>query len=98
MIGRALVAAALVAASASFPADAQQQSRKSSDYGTKKICKVEGQVGSRLGGKRSCKTRAEWDQIARESRLVAERIQSSTSACLVGSNHPNAPSHVNCGN
>lgn len=88
MIGRAMMAAAFLVASASVAAIAQQQRSKSHDYGTKKICKVENKNGSRLGGKRTCRTQAEWDQIARESRLTAERIQASTSACLMGPNQP----------
>ncbi|MGQ7828999.1 hypothetical protein [Altererythrobacter sp. Z27] len=35
----------------------------------KKICKRdEGRTGSRLGGKKICKTKAEWEQSAREAR------------------------------
>ena len=88
MIGRFIVAAALLATSASIPAMAQQARSKASDYSTKKICKLESRNGSRLGGKRTCKSQAEWDQIARESRITAERIQASTSACLMGPNEP----------
>jgi phage tail sheath protein FI len=80
--------ASLLAASVSIPAQAQQAGSKGSDYSTKKICKLENRNGSRLGGKRTCKSQAEWDQIARESRLTAERIQASTSACLMGPNEP----------
>ena len=91
MIGKALTLAAFLTASLAVPATAQQSRSKARDYSEKKICKLEGRHGSRLGGKRSCKTQAEWDQIARESRLVAERIQASTSACLMGSNDPRNP-------
>jgi len=35
----------------------------------KKICKrEEGRTGSRLGSKKICKTKAEWEQSAREAR------------------------------
>jgi hypothetical protein len=96
MIRRAFMAAALVAVCASFPAAAQERSSPRSDYGNKKICKLEGRAGSRLGGKRTCRTQAEWDQQARESRLLAERIQRGTAACMVGSNDPKSPIHLRC--
>ena len=88
MIGRMFVVAALLAASASIPAQAQRASSKGSDYKDKKICKVEGRAGSRLGGVRTCKSQAEWDQLARESRLTAENIQRGPQPCLMGPNDP----------
>ena len=91
MIGKAFLAGALVLSSLA-PAYAQERSSRRDDYRDKKICKVEARKGSRLGGQRSCKSQAEWDAIAREARLTAERIQSSTSACLMGSNDPTNPS------
>ena len=91
MIGKAFLAAALVVTCIA-PAQAQERSSRRDDHRDKKICKVEARKGSRLGGQRSCKTQAEWDAIAREARLTAERIQSSTSACLMGSNDPTNPS------
>jgi hypothetical protein len=53
MIGRLIVVASLLAASASIPAQAQQARSKGSDYSSKKICKLESRNGSRLGGKRT---------------------------------------------
>jgi hypothetical protein len=91
MIGKAFTLAAFLTASLAVPAVAQQSRSKARDYSEKKICKVEGRQGSRLGGKRSCKTQAEWDQIARESRLVAEAIQRGPQPCLMGSNDPRNP-------
>lgn len=91
MIGKAFLAVALMAASAS-PAMAQKQRSKGSDYGQKKVCKVEGRVGSRLGATRTCRTQAEWDALAREARLVTERVQTWTSGCLKG------PDGAICGN
>jgi hypothetical protein len=87
MIGKAFLAATLVITMVA-PAQAQERSSRRDDYRDKKICKVEARKGSRLGGQRSCKSQAEWDAIAREARLTAERIQASTSACLMGSNDP----------
>lgn len=88
MIGRFLAAASLLVVSASVPALAQQARSKGSDYTNKKICKLESRNGSRLGGKRTCKSQAEWDQIARESRLTAENIQKGPQPCLMGPNNP----------
>ena len=34
----------------------------------KKVCKTIKETGSRLGGKRECKTQAEWDRIAAETQ------------------------------
>ena len=95
MIARLLATGILVAVSLSAPAQAQQASSRSSDYRQKKVCKVEGTIGSRLGGKRTCRTQAEWDEQARESRAVAEHFQSYSHPCLGGGNEPNAPA-VNC--
>jgi len=97
MTGRAFVAAALVAALASLPALAQEERSKSQDYSTKKICKLDDRIGSRLGAKRNCRTKAEWDQIRAESRQVAEHIQAGTAPCLVGTNQP-GNAHLSCSN
>ena len=97
MIGRTIIVAALLVASASIPAQAQQARSKGSDYSNKKICKLESRNGSRLGGKRTCKSQAEWDQIARESRLVAENIQRGPQPCLMGGNDPTRSTAPNCG-
>ena len=97
MIGRFIAAASLLVVSASVPALAQQSRSKGSDYSNKKICKLESRNGSRLGGKRTCKTQAEWDQIARESRLTAENIQRGPQPCLMGGNDPTRSMAPNCG-
>jgi hypothetical protein len=88
MIGKALTMAALVAASISVPGMAQQQRPQSEDYGAKKICKREGRVGSRLGGKRTCRTQEEWDRLSRETRLATEHLQRGVSQCASGPNGP----------
>jgi hypothetical protein len=99
MIGRMFVVASLLAASASIPAQAQLSRSKGADYSQKKICKLEGRAGSRLGGKKACKTQAEWDQLARESRLVAENIQRGPQPCLMGTNVPGPGANIpRCGN
>ncbi len=37
------------------------------------VCKSQDQKGSRLGGKRVCRTQAEWDEAAYQQRLEFER-------------------------
>jgi hypothetical protein len=100
MIGRAFVAAAFLAASASVPAIAQQARSKGSDYSNKKVCKVQDRIGSRLGGKRMCRSQSEWDQEAREARLSVSLMQASRQNCIMGSNSPSDPNVgvPNCGN
>lgn len=42
---------------------------------TRKICRVDTTVGSRLGGVRRCRTKAEWDAEKAEARTVVDRVQ-----------------------
>ena len=39
------------------------------------ICRVSGETGSRLARARTCKTRAEWEEIRREQRNAIDRAQ-----------------------
>lgn len=39
----------------------------------KKICKREEEKGSRLGGKTTCRTKAEWDEMSFRERMEIER-------------------------
>ncbi len=39
------------------------------------ICRVTGETGSRLQRNRTCKTRAEWEQLRREQRNTVDRAQ-----------------------
>jgi len=48
---------------------------KSDDYYTKKVCEVIKPTGSRLGGTRRCRTRAEIDAARAEQKQVIERVQ-----------------------
>jgi hypothetical protein len=95
MIGKAFAAAALLGACVSVPADAQTARSRGSDYSHKKICKVETVAGSRLGGKRTCRTQAEWDELAREGRAVVEDFQAYAHPCMSGPNQP-GKEHVVC--
>ncbi len=48
---------------------------RGSDYATKKVCEANVPTGSRLGGVRACRTKAERDQMRAEARQVVERVQ-----------------------
>lgn len=73
LIAFALAASLVVpgAAFASKPPRAQQDEA----YRTKKICKSENSIGSRLSGATKCRTKAEWDAEKAEARRTIERIQ-----------------------
>lgn len=70
LISAAAILSLPTAAQADDPA---QEGR--SDYATKKSCRVDLPLGSRLGGVKRCRTRAERDQHRRDSREVMEKVQ-----------------------
>jgi hypothetical protein len=74
--------AVLVMAAAPPESTAPDATARTSAYSTKKICREEGTLGSRLENHRICRTKAEWDQIKAESRRVTERIEAGPSACV----------------
>jgi hypothetical protein len=78
------VAGLVMAAAPASESTAPDAAARASANSTKKICREEDDLGTRLGGKRICRTKAEWDQIRSESRKTTEKIQSGTSACLRG--------------
>jgi hypothetical protein len=57
---------------------------KARAYSTKKICRSETDIGTRLGGKSICRTQAEWEAFRAEQRKATERAQTQSSACLRG--------------
>lgn len=70
---RALIAAAAVVATPiALGAQATIEPRNDS---TRKICRVEGEVGSRLGGVRRCRTKTEWDEEKAQARQLVDRVQ-----------------------
>ena len=78
---RQFVLAALLVGSIPLAAVAAEQS-KPDTYSTKKICKVQRELGSRLGGVKRCRTQQEWDELRRETRLVVDRAQNlKTTQC-----------------
>jgi hypothetical protein len=70
-------ALAIIVLLASTPAFAADPTLGSGDGGrsAKMICKSQTQIGSRLGTKRICKTKAEWDDLRQQSRQVMDRLQ-----------------------
>lgn len=47
----------------------------------KLICKTVKEMGSRLGGKRVCRTKEQWAEDKRHSRDVVDRAQKGGSTC-----------------
>jgi len=76
VIIRTFLAAAAVIAIPVAVVGAQTPAGKDSAYHTKKICDVKTPIGSRLGGVRRCRTRAEIAQARAENRDTVDRIQS----------------------
>ncbi len=48
------------------------------------ICKHEEETGTRLGGHKECHTRADWEQMARESERATTLMQSASGPGVVG--------------
>lgn len=42
------------------------------------VCKRENEPGSRLGGHQDCRTRADWDMVARDSKEQTQLMQAKT--------------------
>lgn len=63
------IAATLLLAAA--PAPAPTVTKPETVKPDKKVCRTLKDTGSRLGGKRECKTQAEWDRIAQETQAKA---------------------------
>jgi len=66
-----------------------QQTKATPDQ-NQKICQVITPVGSRLGGKKICATRAEWEERRRADREATEKAQ--TQLCVIN------PMTGKCGN
>ena len=54
------------------------------DKGSKMICREVDETGSRLGGKRVCMTRDQWEEQKRAARSDVERAQSQSGAACSG--------------
>jgi hypothetical protein len=71
-----VILSSLAIVAAPIAVGAEQPRSRSPDYATKKICDTNVPLGSRLGGVRRCRTRAEIDEARAESRRVVDRVQS----------------------
>ena len=74
------VAASMVAGSAL----AAEKSKRKADDPNKVICRMESEIGSKLRRTRACHTKAEWDELRRQTRANVEHIENSR-ACNCGS-------------
>ena len=48
------------------------------------ICKREQQIGSRLGGQQNCHTRADWEQMSRDSAATMTAMQMAGAHATAG--------------
>lgn len=81
LIIRTLVSAAAVVLIPIAVVGAEPPTPKS-DYDNRKVCRVDRNTGSRLGGVQRCRSKAEWDQARQESRRVVDRMQGmKTDSC-----------------
>jgi hypothetical protein len=81
----AVSALVLSSLSPAFAKDAPKQN--SSDYMNEKVCQTMTVTGSRLGKKRVCATRAQWEAQRLQDRQEVERIQRSP--CVIVSSAGN---------
>ena len=75
-----LAAAAMVAGSAM----AAEGGKRKADNPNKVICKIESEIGSKLRRSRVCHTKAEWEELRRQTRANVEHIENAR-ACNCGS-------------
>ena len=99
---RPTMLAALLTATA-FAADSQpaaQAAPGGTPASERRICRVTPTIGTRLGGTRTCRTKAEWDAADRENREAVNRYQRTPSACMMGPNDPRLGGgpHLVCSN
>jgi hypothetical protein len=69
--------AALSVLSVPAAAAAEAPKGEADDYRTKKICKIERPIGSRLGGVKRCRTRAEEAEYKAQARQQMDKIITS---------------------
>jgi hypothetical protein len=75
-------AAALLVAQATAATAGPAPGKPAGDPG-KKICRIQADIGTRLGGKRICRTSAEWAQVRAEARRTVDRMQDGPTACAL---------------
>lgn len=68
-----LVATAMVASSAM----AAERSKRKGGNPNKMICRVESEIGSKLRRTRACHTKAEWEELRRQTQANVEHIENA---------------------
>ncbi|HEX4738550.1 MAG TPA: hypothetical protein VH331_13415 [Allosphingosinicella sp.] len=68
-------------------ADGSGPAASNTDKGSKMICREIDETGSRLGGKRVCMTRDQWEEQRRTARAAVERAQSGSANACSGAMH-----------
>jgi hypothetical protein len=67
------------------PADVSSKPAKKAHDPNEVICRTIPEAGSRLGGTKSCMTRADWDQQAHDSRATMSDFQANHTSTGMGS-------------
>jgi hypothetical protein len=75
-----LVAAVLVTSSAT----AAENSKRKAGNPNKVICRVDSEIGSKLRRSRACHTKAEWEELRRQTQANVEHIENAR-PCNCGS-------------
>ena len=80
-MNRAVAAFALTVllAPAAMALPPNRQGKKDESYYTKKICRSDQAIGSRLETNRRCMPQSEWDALRMEQRRTVDRIQAMKS-------------------
>ncbi|HEY5712597.1 MAG TPA: hypothetical protein VIT38_11945 [Allosphingosinicella sp.] len=77
MIGKTFTFLGTAALFAGIALAAQPAAREDKKDGERLICRTIHENGSRLGGYRSCHTRAEWAELRRQTKQTIDSIQNS---------------------
>lgn len=75
LFATSLVAMFAVSTSAPLFAQEQQPAQKKTRDPNEVVCERQEELGSRLGGTKVCKTRAEWAEERRVSRQDIDKVQ-----------------------
>ncbi len=57
------------------PLLAEKPNKEAQDDPNKVICRYSDEIGTRLSRKKTCITRAQWEQYEREMRTTVQRVQ-----------------------
>ena len=74
-----MLPAALLSAAAATPPPANPPEERVDDQ-SRVVCVQSTEIGSRLRQRRVCRTRAQWDELRRNTRTIITRMQSTREA------------------